>query len=73
METRYATSYSEPKPSAARFRSARRIDAMETLEDTFRVLGRYADTVVFYYYGEAARQARNRDGDVGRTRVSNCV
>ena len=43
METRYAAGYRKPKPRAARFRSASRIDAVETFEDTFRVLGRYAD------------------------------
>ena len=67
METRYATGYREPKPSTARFSRARRIDAVEALEDTFRVLGRYADAVVFNRYGEAARRARNRDGDIWRT------
>ena len=67
METRYASGYREPESRAARFRRACRIDAVETFEDTFRVLGRYADAVVFNRYGEAARRARNRDGDIWRT------
>ena len=67
MKTRYAAGYRKAKPRAARFRRARRIDAVKTLEDPFRVLGRYADAVVFNHNGETARRARNGDYDVRRT------
>ena len=67
METRYAADYRKAKPCAARFRRARRINAMKTLEDPFRVLGRYADAMVFYSDREAARSARNGNCDVRRT------
>ena len=70
METRYAAGYREAEPCAARFRRARRIDAVETLEDPLCVLGRYADAVVFNRNGKTARRARNRDGDIWRTRVA---
>lgn len=70
METRYAADYRKPEPRAARFRSSRRIDAVETLEDTFRVLRRYADAVVLDRDGEATSRARNRDGNIWRTRVA---
>ena len=73
METRYATSYSEPEPCTARFLRARRIDAVEALEDPLRVFGRYADAMVLDRYGEAARRARNGDGDIWRTRMANRV
>ena len=59
METRYAADYRKTEPSTARFRRTRRIDAMEALEDPFRVLGRYADAVIFYSDGESTRRARN--------------
>ena len=70
METRYAAGYREAEPCAARFRRARRIDAVKALKDPLCVLGRYADAVVFYRDGETARRARNRDGDIWRTRVA---
>jgi hypothetical protein len=67
METRYAANYRKAKPCTARFRRSRRIDAVKTLEDPFRVLGRYADAMVFHHNGETARRARNGNCDVRRT------
>ena len=73
METRYATGYRETEPRAARFRSACRVDTVETLEDTFRVLGRNSDAVIFNRYVETVRRARNRNGNIWRTRMANCI
>ena len=67
MKTRYAADYRKAESRTARFRRARRIDAVKTLEDPFRVLWRYTDAVVFYSDREAARRARNVDCDIGRT------
>ena len=62
--------YCEPEPCAARFRRARRIDAVESLEDPLRVFGRYADAMVFD--DERRPVPRNGDGNgyVGRPRMA---
>lgn len=70
METRYAAGYREAEPSAARFRRARRIDAVEAFEDSFRVLGRDADAVVLNRNRKTARRARNGNCDIWRARVA---
>ena len=70
METRYAAGYREPEPCAARFRRARRIDAVETLEDPLRVFGRYADAMVFDDERRPVRRNGDGNGYVGRPRMA---